>query len=87
MAEPSNPLIPVGFDVAWSSTVVVSVVLLAVALISLARAARSLTPMEAVLWVLSAILIPVLGPLAWLFIGRRSAAATRVDRLRLTAQE
>ena len=43
------------------------------ALVSLARTARNLTPTPSLAWTLVAILIPVLGPLAWLFIGRRSA--------------
>jgi uncharacterized membrane protein len=73
MPEPSNPLIPAGFDVAWTASAVIVLLLLVVALVSLARAARNLTPTQSLAWMLVAILIPVLGPLAWLFIGRRSA--------------
>ncbi|MFD3444730.1 PLD nuclease N-terminal domain-containing protein [Microbacteriaceae bacterium 4G12] len=74
MPDPStNPLIPAGYDVVWTTVVVVVPLLLVIALVSLGRVARTLTPTQALAWTLVAILIPVLGPLAWLFVGRRSA--------------
>jgi uncharacterized membrane protein len=73
MPDPSNPLIPTGYDVVWTTTAVIVPLLLVIALVSLARAARRLTPTQSLAWTLVAILVPVLGPLAWLFVGRRSA--------------
>jgi Phospholipase_D-nuclease N-terminal len=70
-----NPMLPVGFDIAWSTIVVLVIVLAVVALISLARTANRLTPTEALIWTLVTIFVPVVGPVAWLSIGRRSALA------------
>lgn len=68
----SNPLLPAGYDIAWSIVVVLVFALAIVALISLARSAKRLTGAQALLWTLIVLLIPVLGPLAWLVIGRRA---------------
>lgn len=46
--------------------------LMIVALVSISRSARALTPGQALGWTLLAIFVPAVGPLAWLFIGRRS---------------
>ncbi len=73
MPDPSNPLVPTDYDVAWTVAAVIVPLLLVIALVSLARAARGLTPTQSLAWTLVAILVPVLGPLAWLFVGRRSA--------------
>lgn len=78
MPEPTNPLIPAAFDMVWAGTTAVVLVLLVVALVSIARVARSLTPTQSLGWTLLAILFPVVGPLAWLCIGRRSSAAMRL---------
>jgi Phospholipase_D-nuclease N-terminal len=75
MDEPVNPLFPVGFDIAWSTMVVVVIALVVVALVSLARTASRLTSMEALIWTLVTIFVPVVGAVAWLSIGRRSALA------------
>jgi len=79
MASLANPLLPVGYDIAWSVIAALGVALLVVALVSLARAAKHLTPTQSLLWTLIALVIPVVGPLAWLFVGRPSAAARRVS--------
>jgi hypothetical protein len=71
-----NPLLPAWYDIAWSVTAVVAFAVLLIALISLARVARSLSSSQALAWTLVTLFVPVLGPLAWLFIGRRSATAS-----------
>lgn len=76
MSESVNPLIPAWYDVAWSAAVVVALVLLVIALISLSRAARLLSSPQALVWTLIVIFAPVAGPLAWMFIGKRSAKAS-----------
>ena len=73
MPDVANPLIPAWYDIVWSAAVVAVLVLLVISLISLARTARSLSPSQSLVWTLVAIFVPVLGPLAWLFIGKRSA--------------
>jgi uncharacterized membrane protein YhaH (DUF805 family) len=75
MREALNPLVPAAFDVTWAASTAVVLFLLVIALVSLARSARRLTASQALAWVLVAILLPVVGPLAWLFIGRRSVPA------------
>lgn len=71
---PQNPLIPAGYDLAWTAVCVVMLALLLWALVSLARHAKALTATQALAWTLVAILVPVVGPLCWLFIGRRATS-------------
>jgi hypothetical protein len=80
MREAVNPLVPAAYDVTWTAITGAILLLLVIALISLARVAKSLTPTQALTWVLVAILLPVLGPFAWLAIGRRSVAAAGPPR-------
>ena len=75
-----NPLIPAGYDFAWTAVCVVMLALLLWALVSLARHAKALTATQALAWTLVAILVPVAGPLCWLFIGRRAAAPRAAER-------
>lgn len=76
MPESTNPLLPAWYDLVWSATAVVMIALLVVALISLARSAKSLSTSQALIWTLVAILVPIVGPLAWLFVGRRSVGVS-----------
>lgn len=75
MPERANPLLPAFYDVVWSSVGLLMLVLLIVCLVSLARNAPLLTSGQALAWTLVAIFVPIAGPLAWLFIGRRAAVA------------
>jgi hypothetical protein len=75
MLASANPLIPAAYDIVWSGLALVLLALLVVALVSLGRSAKALTSTQTLVWTLVAIFIPVLGPLAWLFIGRPSALA------------
>lgn len=72
MDEIRNPLLPVAYDIAWSAIGVVLLVLLVVALVSLGRSAKGLTTAAALVWTLLVIFVPVVGPIAWLVIGRRA---------------
>ncbi|WP_431075583.1 PLD nuclease N-terminal domain-containing protein [Microbacterium phyllosphaerae] len=72
--EVHNPLIPAGYDIAWSSVAILTFVLLIVALVSLVRTARRLTGTQALLWTAIILFVPVVGPLCWMLIGRRAAA-------------
>ena len=73
MPEAVNPLIPSGYDVVWSLIAIAALVLLIVALVSIGRS-KALSPRQSLIWVLLAILVPVIGPTAWLVAGRRAAA-------------
>lgn len=77
MPESVNPLLPAWYDVVWSMTTVAVLVVLVIALISLSRAAKSLSSAQALVWTVVALFVPVLGPLAWLFIGKRSTNTSR----------
>ena len=67
-----NPLFPAGYDVVWSVVAVVIIGLAIVAIVSLSRGARRLTAVQALIWVLVVLFVPVLGPVALLAVGRRA---------------
>jgi uncharacterized membrane protein YhaH (DUF805 family) len=73
--DENNPLLPAGYDIAWSTVAVAFIALTIVALISLARSAKRLTTTQAVVWAALVLLVPVAGPIAWLAVGRRAGAA------------
>ena len=75
MGDSANPLLPAGYDIAWTVVSMLMIALVIVALVSIARTAVRLTPWQALIWTLVAILVPVIGPIAWLSIGRRSGLA------------
>lgn len=67
-----NPLIPAGYDIAWSVIAAAVIALTVIALIVLARWAKQLTAVQALIWTLVVLFVPVLGAVAWLAVGRRS---------------
>lgn len=75
----NNPLLPAAQDITWFVTVVVVLALMVIALISIARTANRVTSAQALVWTLVAIFVPLVGPLSWLFIGRRSGIRVRGD--------
>jgi hypothetical protein len=75
-----NPLIPAGYDIAWSSAAVVIFVFVLVAVVSLARAARRITGTQALLWTAIILFVPLVGPLCWMLIGRRAAVPSAGPR-------
>ncbi|TQJ30153.1 PLDc N-terminal domain-containing protein [Microbacterium sp. SLBN-146] len=68
-----NPLLPAGYDIVWSVVSFAILALVVVALVSISRSAKLLTSTQALTWTLVAIFVPMLGPIAWLAIGRRAA--------------
>ncbi len=68
-----NPLIPAAYDIVWSIATVGLLVLLVAALISIGRAGRGIGSVAVLGWTLLAILLPLLGPLAWFLAGRPAA--------------
>lgn len=73
MLASANPLIPTGYDIVWSVVALALFALMVTALISLVRSARALTTVQSLVWTLLVLLVPLLGALAWLFVGRPSA--------------
>jgi hypothetical protein len=72
-APENNPLLPAAYDIAWSAAVVIVLLLMVGALISITRTTKRITSPQALIWTLVVIFVPLIGPLSWLFIGRRSA--------------
>jgi hypothetical protein len=78
--DEQNPLIPAGYDIAWSVVAVAVIALTIVALISLARSAQRLTSLQALIWVLVVLFVPVLGSTSWMAVGRRTASPVISDQ-------
>lgn len=74
-----NPLTPASHDLLWSAFFVAAFTLLAVALVQLIRARGRLSDSATAVWVLVALAIPILGPLAWLVVGRGTMTAAPVE--------
>lgn len=80
MAGSANPLLPAGYDIAWTTAFLLILALTILALVSIARAAKRLTSTQAMMWTLLVVLVPVIGSLAWLAIGRvTSLSAAQAD--------
>ena len=75
MDDRINPLLPTGYDITWTAVSILLVALVLVALVSIAQTAKRLTSTQALIWTLVTIFVPVVGPIAWLSIGRRSGLA------------
>lgn len=67
----ANPLIPVWFDLAWSGFVLCALVLLVLALVQIAHTFE-LSSTGRAIWVLIVLFVPIVGPVVWFSIGRRS---------------
>ena len=67
----ANPLIPVWFDLAWSGFVLCALGLLVFALVQIARSSE-LSSTGRAIWVLIVLFVPIVGPVVWFSIGRRS---------------
>jgi len=77
VSDEHNPLIPAGYDIAWSVITFLVIALTILAFVSIARAAKRLTTAQGLLWAALVVLIPLLGPLAWLAVGRRTVAVSQ----------
>lgn len=75
MSDENNPLVPAAYDITWSIVAALVIALTALALISLIRSGRRLSLVHATIWALLILSVPVLGPIAWLAVGRRAAVA------------
>ena len=71
-----NPLLPASYDIIWSIVVVAVLALMLTALWQILRA-KSLTGVDAIVWVLVVLAMPVLGAILWFAFGRAKHATTR----------
>ncbi len=67
-----NPLMPAAYDLVWSAVALVAFGLVVWAVVSLSRRARPLPSRVVLTWALVIVVVPVLGPVAWLAAGRRA---------------
>lgn len=67
-----NPLLPAEYDIAWTVVLVLGLSVVVAAFVSLALSAPRMSPLAAVLWVAMVLLVPVVGAVAWLAVGRRT---------------
>jgi len=77
VSDEHNPLVPAGFDIAGSVIAVLVIALTIVALVVLARSARRLTSVQALVWTLVVLFVPLVGPVVWLTVGRLAVPAHR----------
>lgn len=64
MLAAANPLLPAGYDVIWTISLAVIASLAVVAIAQLVRA-KAVAGLEAAIWVLIILVLPVVGPIAW----------------------
>lgn len=75
----SSPLLPTAYDLLWSLVLLCYLALVVGALVSLGRSGRGLGPGMTLVWAALILLLPLLGPAAWFFAGRRSVSTPAVD--------
>ncbi|MGG7101512.1 PLD nuclease N-terminal domain-containing protein [Rhodococcus sp. 24CO] len=67
--EVSQPMVPIGYDIAWSVFMILWIVLTAAALVSIVRSDAD--PIAKIGWSAFAVILPIVGPAAWFFASRR----------------
>lgn len=72
------PLLPAGFDIAYSLAPIFLIALIVVSLISIARHGDGLSSVATAVWSALVVLAPFLGPIAWFIVGRRAARNGRL---------
>ena len=78
MLAAANPLLPAGYDVIWTVSLALVAILAVVAIVQLVRA-KAVAGVEAAIWVLMILALPVIGPIAWFAVrpDRRAERALR----------
>lgn len=74
--EGANPVIPTHWEFTVIGVGVLTLLLFVVVLIDIARS-RRVSGLTRAVWVLVVLAFPVIGPLLWLVVGRRSDAPVR----------
>jgi hypothetical protein len=76
--ETANPMLPAGYDLAWTLVPILMIALIAVSLVSIARHSDGLSSWATAVWSAVVIFATLLGPIAWFLIGRPAARAARL---------
>ncbi|TSD46067.1 PLDc_N domain-containing protein [Rhodococcus sp. KBS0724] len=66
--EVSQPMVPIGFDIAWSVMMILWIVLTVAAVVSIVRSDAD--PVAKIGWSALAVILPILGPAAWFLASR-----------------
>ncbi|MFE4502784.1 PLD nuclease N-terminal domain-containing protein [Rhodococcus sp. NPDC056743] len=66
--EVSQPMVPIGFDIAWSAFMILWIVLTVAAVVSIVRSDAD--PVAKIGWSALAVILPILGAAAWFFASR-----------------
>lgn len=69
--EVVSPLIPAGYDIAFSIVPIVLVAVLIVGLVSIIRRYRAMSVLEAAGWSAVVVIAPVVGTVVWFLVGRK----------------
>lgn len=78
--EPVDPLIPAGYDIAFSIVPLLLLGAMIAGLVSIIRRYRFMSTLESFGWTVVVVFAPVLGTLVWFTIGRdRYSALSRVN--------
>lgn len=80
MSDEGSPLIPSAYDITLSVIAALVIAVTAIALISLVGFARQLSIVQAAIWAVVILAVPVLGPIAWLGVSRRATVAGKLDQ-------
>ncbi|WP_165068169.1 PLDc N-terminal domain-containing protein [Marisediminicola senii] len=64
------------FNYGWTATIVLALSAAALAIISIYKAREHIPQLACAIWVLVALAFPLVGPLSWFLIGRRSLKST-----------
>ncbi|MGV9193621.1 hypothetical protein ACQ143_04690 [Microbacterium sp. MC2] len=67
--EATNPLIPTGYDIAWSIVALMLIAFVVSAIVSLVRASGALTGIQTFVWFVIILALPVFGAVAWFVAG------------------
>ncbi|WAB81319.1 PLDc N-terminal domain-containing protein [Microcella daejeonensis] len=77
--ETANPMLPAGYDLLLTLVPIMMIALIAASLVSIARHSDGLSPLATAVWSAVVLLAPLLGPAAWVLIGRAQVRQSRLD--------
>lgn len=81
-ADAVNPLLPAGYDIAWTSLVLLVIIgaIVALVVISRNRNRNRMSGPELALWIAIVLFLPIVGPAVWFAIGHRRMRSEERER-------
>lgn len=79
-ADAVNPLLPAGYDIAWTSLVLLVIIGAIVALVVISRNRNRMSGPELALWIAIVLFLPIVGPAVWFAIGHRRMRSEERER-------